>query len=604
MNLVDKIKGNSPNIRLPAKLLKENNTGFLFDTVRNNPGRGLGDIILSTAVLPTLKRLYGKIYYVVREYAKPILHHNPYIEEIYTEEPKDKEFIKRFYLEQKLENYYEKHNQQERIDALAELLQLSSYSTHPQIFLTAEEVAYGKIFRKNKINIAVSVESTGRPRGWKKGYLENLMSQMKDFEFHIFGIQRIQFEGNNFQNYTAQTSVRQLISIVSQMDFIVSGDSVLSHLAGAFDIPAVVLYSEIPKGWRCGYYQTVLGLQANCECSPCWARQKRELHDTIQECIKEEGKTGETKCLLSFTPEIIKSEIEKQCAKYGLVKAKLFRSKDGLGDIIQSLPLAEKLSSIDYQIQDKYIELFEHIEYIPNVYPYREKTHHEEVINPSGKLWGWKGDKQVGYKGSRIDAYFQFCNMKPEGKKPEIPVILPDWGKKWLHKKKKNIVIAPVSDKQTRTYPKENLIRLIEKLKYHHVILVHDKRLDLKVNINLSGQTSINELISMIYNADFVITVDTAVMHIAGCLEKPFLLLASTFDPEWLLKYYATGKAISANLDCQPCSEWYQKGCIEIRNIKGKLENPYVPCLKKLKAKKIVNKMEDMMGIRKQHWWT
>ena len=72
--------------------------------------------------------------------------------------------------------------------------------------------------------------------------------------------------------------------------------------------------------------------------------------------------------------------------------------------------------------------------------------------------------------------------------------------------------------------------------------------------LNLSGKTSIEELISHISKLDLFITGDSGAMHIAACFQVPTV---SIFGPtnasetsQWMNEKNAI---VKRNLDCQPC---------------------------------------------------
>jgi heptosyltransferase-2 len=71
---------------------------------------------------------------------------------------------------------------------------------------------------------------------------------------------------------------------------------------------------------------------------------------------------------------------------------------------------------------------------------------------------------------------------------------------------------------------------------------------------NLSGNTSISELISHIANLDLFITADSGPMHIAACFEVPTVsIFGPTKDDEtsqWMNK---KNRILKKNLSCQPC---------------------------------------------------
>ena len=71
---------------------------------------------------------------------------------------------------------------------------------------------------------------------------------------------------------------------------------------------------------------------------------------------------------------------------------------------------------------------------------------------------------------------------------------------------------------------------------------------------NLSGKTSINELISYIKNLDLFITGDSGPMHIAGSFEVPTVsIFGPTKDSETSQWMTSKNVIIKKSVECQPC---------------------------------------------------
>jgi len=576
--------------------LQETVDGVLFDTVTGNRARGFGDLLITTALLPALKRKYNKVIYAVREPAEWLLSGNRNIDKLITKD-NGKIYKEKMQLKKKIENYSKKINRQPRIDAIAEWFGIEDYSKKPELRLTEHWIELGRsYYAKGKINVAVNIETTNSVRSWRPDYFCQVIEMLSDdFHFHVFGTEKSMElsqmlpEKQNVSNHIGDTSLQAFVSAVRVMDFVIGCDSLIAHIAGAFDIPALILYTEIPKEWRCKYYSTVTGIQSPVRCSPCWARQREEYKKEIEECYRREVQGQYAKCITALTPSLI---IEKFT---GILKDQrtLIKSSDGLGDLICSLPLANHFGEVDYQVQKRYQSLFDNLPYIKQVIPLGDRQRYVRVVNFS--------DKMSDYYCNRTDALFEFVGIDLEkAKKPQL-VLSEDelpFGKKIISKDRPNVAIAPVAVYNSRSYTKLNLERLIELLNEggYQPILIHDRIIRIKGDaVNLTGKTNIRELMSVISAADVVITVDTAALHIAGALDTPVVLLASTKPPRWLLKYYQ-GTSVMPDIDCFPCLEEYPRElCQTIDDLKGSLAGLSVPCMQKIQPEKVVEKTMEIL---------
>lgn len=102
------------------------------------------------------------------------------------------------------------------------------------------------------------------------------------------------------------------------------------------------------------------------------------------------------------------------------------------------------------------------------------------------------------------------------------------------------------------------------KMKGFTVFTASRKKHSLQNCIDLSQQLSLRELFALIAIMDYVITIDTGFLHIAGALEKRTFALMQFFDPAWRCGTYKNCTALTPHVNCFPCvarqfvprSEW------------------------------------------------
>lgn len=574
---------------------------ILFDVETGNEGkRGLGDILLTKPVIRAIKNQHHncQLDYLAREEVHVLLEDEPGINELLTEANAD-DYDIYFALGQELEDYTVERNRQPRIDAIAEICNVELFDRRLSIH---------SIKRIPKAHaLGISIESTSPYRKWRSDYLLELIDGLKkDFEIHVFGTEQsaklsAQLPGY-VVNHIGQTSIKELMQWILQMRLFFCCDSFISHLTAMYNIPAIVLYTEVSAEWRCNYYPTVTGIQAPCKCSPCLSFYN-ETKEIIDKChIAVETENGYPNCITSYTPDMAERDIRALASEHNVSNARiLVRTLDGLGDVITSIPLAKCLSlwgyTVDYQVRDEYVKVLQGLKCIRNIN--KEETEYTYIINSTQKL--------SDYLYNRTDALFDFAHVHGDNgnRTPELQIGWQEkmWANRHLHLRKQNIVISPAGTFQSRTYPLHNLIELIKQLDDNnkHVILVHNNPISFEHEqeydlTNLTGQLSIRQLMAIIHEANATITVDTATMHIAGALKKPFVLLVSTIPSEWVLKYYPTGVSIKSDMECSPCKEKYSyPGCSKVNYLSSKFAKPYMPCMNALKPENIITKLEEVL---------
>jgi ADP-heptose:LPS heptosyltransferase len=68
----------------------------------------------------------------------------------------------------------------------------------------------------------------------------------------------------------AAGNVSELTTLVSMLDGILAPDSSMTHLAAAFNIPAVGIYGPFPSALRTRDYPNVVSIDAPADCAPCF----------------------------------------------------------------------------------------------------------------------------------------------------------------------------------------------------------------------------------------------------------------------------------------------------------------------------------------------
>jgi ADP-heptose:LPS heptosyltransferase len=153
--------------------------------------------------------------------------------------------------------------------------------------------------------------------------------------------------------------------------------------------------------------------------------------------------------------------------------------------------------------------------------------------------------------------------------------------KRYNSPKKNYVIIAPYTSGSTiRNIPSSLVNKIISYItnKYHLDCIIIGQKTPYNVSeinkkaYDLTGKTSSLDVLSLIYNANFIISADSAPMHIACAMKKYTIsLFGKNSFKQWAPKKYCF--PISLNLPCSPCTNEQaqlcgNKACINIITLK------------------------------------
>jgi len=282
--------------------IEENKTLFF---VRNG---GLGDVLMTTLVLPKLKQKYFnyRIYYFCDSVWMDILKDNPYLEEVFNLRSLSKypQYDGCIDLIESVENYSQEMgiNRKPRIDRFFELCGVEGnghYKFDYTVTKGERRTAHSHLADKKILGLGLS--AIAPYRNWPLSYYEKLskMVDLDEWQIVLFSDSIIVWSGARAKNLTGKTKVRNLFASISLCDLVVCGDTGISHICAAVDVPNIIIYGTIPSEARCSYYNNAFPIVAeDVKCAPCWDMQIGD-KENWKDCRKPLG----AKCVTEIKPE-------------------------------------------------------------------------------------------------------------------------------------------------------------------------------------------------------------------------------------------------------------------------------------------------------------
>jgi ADP-heptose:LPS heptosyltransferase len=270
----------------------------------------------------------------------------------------------------------------------------------------------------------------------------------------------------------------------------------------------------------------------------------------------------------------------------------------GIGDLLLLEPVIRQLrkrGNIDISILSRYPEVYENHPDITHLHKTDSKSSYMGLKVADYDQWddlrSYSETSNNRAKHHRTDIYNEKFDLKIEDKEPRIYFGKDE--KCLLNKKKgyKYIGVSVDASHNFRKYPyqKELIKHIIKVDKKNIVVLFGEKAEDTikhKQVLDLTGKTTIRQMINYVRGLDYVIAVDSGIMHVALTLHIKTLCLFTIITPDLRLRYYnGAYKVLTTDNSCIGCGDWHMLNCEKLGNNTG-----IAPC-QGIEPQKIYNEM-------------
>lgn len=168
------------------------------------------------------------------------------------------------------------------------------------------------------------------------------------------------------------------------------------------------------------------------------------------------------------------------------------------------------------------------------------------------------------------------------------------WADKFLSKYDRPIVgIQLKSSTWVRTWPSEEVLRLIRMLRYNGITVVvmdnsqfgyRDKDI-----INLAGGCNIREIAAIVQKLDLLVTPDSGILHFGAHFRIPTIAIFGGSDPSCRIKYYTTVYPICKSKEVCELYPCWSHAYVCPKNIVPS------PCLSIIKAEDVFNVIKEIL---------
>ena len=262
---------------------------------------GIGDVLLTTSVIPEIRKEHPTAEIIIETNHPEVFASNTNINGTVKPNERKREAVDRF-IDLSPVNY----GSYEPIPLMmSRIAKVKVENLTPQIFLSNREldVAYKLVKPEGRTAIGFALQMrrvNWKGRNWNHDYAEALIRHFTQ----NFDCETVEL-GKDVKSTKAasidlvdKTSLRELFSVIANLDFLFCIDSLALHVAQAFDVPTLALFGATEPvarvlNWNC----VVPVMNKTLSCSGCYNKKGSPAYNHCFLGIEE--------CMLSLTPEIV-----------------------------------------------------------------------------------------------------------------------------------------------------------------------------------------------------------------------------------------------------------------------------------------------------------
>ena len=237
----------------------------------------MGDILMMTPALKELSKKYKIDIQFLKEY-KEILENLEFIDNIYDFEEKiDDSLYDKIIDISNFEFNYEKIRQpyiyKNKLEIFSDALNVKMGNNIPIIVLSEKEKEKAKDilekFSKDKKIILIAPKSKNLSRDWDfKNWKKLIKMLSEEKKYHlVVADEKINWDVEGISFFNKKTK-RELFLLTSIVDLVITPDSGLLHVAGAFEKKVITIFG--PTDYKMRAYKNSYPIYNDTGCSPCW----------------------------------------------------------------------------------------------------------------------------------------------------------------------------------------------------------------------------------------------------------------------------------------------------------------------------------------------
>lgn len=290
-------------------------------------------------------------------------------------------------------------------------------------------------------------------------------------------------------------------------------------------------------------------------------------------------------------------------------KILIFRAVGGLGDILMHRMIFEDFKKIDPNVKIVFATLPCYFDALRD-HPFIDElvnsndvdlTQYNVSYNTTSACCRYEIMTAPNSGLHRSDIWSNHCGVKLKNHNMHL-TISPEglaYGMKTVeHYRQGNqpvVLLCPISAMVAKNLLPEQMQGVVERLRAMNccVIASHTKSVPKLIEMNVPIiSTNVQQLFGLVKACDYIISVDTSQIHIAGGLKKPAVGIFTFADGKVYTKFYSSCELVqkhrdSGDWDCGPCYNY--PNCTKCKGLPK-------PCLTEITVDMIMDGVKKMMA--------
>ena len=263
---------------------------------------GIGDVICMTPIIRELRNEHPKAIINLETPYPEVFFNNPYVDKVHS---KPQDYIYAF--DRKIDLVPNYASKELIVDECAKVAGVRIENKNPELFMSVDELNEGHgIIKeaKEKTELVVGVctqmaRAAWAGRNWDFAHTQKLIEDLEGNGISVVEIGKdVKSSGLATVDLVNKTNLRQLFSVVANLDYFIGIDSACFHVASAFKILSFILFGATEPCARIVDFNNVVAIrQEGLKCLGCYMKKGVSNWNRCN--------LGTEECLQGLTPKMV-----------------------------------------------------------------------------------------------------------------------------------------------------------------------------------------------------------------------------------------------------------------------------------------------------------